>query len=408
MKKSLFFLACAAATLSMGAQQQVVKDAEKAMKSGKDYTVVYEMILPAMSNPATANDAATYYIPGKAGFNQYDKMLGQRQLGMLGDGGEVVMAEALMGGYENMMKALPLDTVLDAKGKVKTKYSKDILNVISGHYNDFTQVGVDLYNAKRFKDAYKAWMTFAEISENPAKYGVKLDLLQPDSVVANFIMNAALAAWQDSDNALAAKTFKEAAEKGYDKENVWQYGLATAIQADDPETLLYFANKGNELYGDTDNQYINSLINYYLKSEKYDEAIAYLDEAIAKKPEVSQYYALEGVIYESQDKMPEAMELYRNAVALDENNGLANYYYGRGLSIEAGKLADDFTGTEAEFRAYNEKELLPRYKEAIRILEKAYEYDENNRPYTLNLLEQLYYVTNDEAGMKSVEDRKNE
>ena len=39
MKKSMLFLACAAAAMSMSAQQQVVKDAEKAMKSGKDYTV---------------------------------------------------------------------------------------------------------------------------------------------------------------------------------------------------------------------------------------------------------------------------------------------------------------------------------------------------------------------------------
>lgn len=405
MKRTIFFLACATA-LTMSAQQQVVKEAEKAMKSGKDYATVYQLILPAMSDAETASEAITYFIPGKAGFNQYDNMLGKRQFGQLQPADEAVMAAALMGGYENFMKALPLDTVVDAKGKVKTKYSKDILNVITGHYNDFTQAGVDFYNAKQYDDAYKAWNTFAYISENPEKFNMKPEQVMPDSVVANFIMNAGLAAWQSGDNNLAAKTFMRAAEKGYDKENVWQYGLATAIQADEPEILYYFASKGNDLYGETDTQYINSLINYFLKSEKYDEAIKYLDEAIAKNPNGSQYYALEGIIYESKEDMPKAMSLYKKAVDINPNNGLANYYYGRGLSLETGKRADEFAGNEAEYSKFYNEVLLPGYKNAITYLEAAYEQDPNNRQNTLNLLEQLYYVTNDEAGMKSVTDRK--
>lgn len=406
MKKTLTILACAAAVMSMGAQQQVVKDAEKAMKSGKDFTVVAEMIAPAQSNPETAKDAAVYYIPGKAGFNQYDNMLGKRQLGMLKEGEEAVMAAALMAGYNNFVKALPLDTVVDAKGKVKTKYSKDIHNVISGHYNDFTQAGIDFYNNKDFKNAYDAWETFTYISENPAKFGMKPESVQPDSVVANFVMNAGLAAWQDGDNAKAARTFEKAAKKGYDKENVWQYGLATAIQSDQPEILYYFATEGNERFGDKDSQYINSLINFYLKAERYDEAIKYLENAIAQRPNASQYYALEGIIYESKENEEKAMELYKKAVTLDPNNGLANYYYGRGLSLEAGRLADAFEGTEAQFQKYYKTELLPRYEEAIKILEAAYDQDESNRSNTLNLLEQLYYVTNNEAGMDSVKERK--
>lgn len=403
MKKSLLFLALSVAAFTLNAQQQVVKEAEKAMKAGKDYTVVLEMIEPAMSNPETANDAAVYFIPGKAGFDQYDKMFGFKQFGKLPEEDEPTMALALIGGYDNFMKALPLDTVVDAKGKVKTKYSKQIKDIIKGHYNDFATAGVSLYNAKDFQNAYKAWMTFVDLTENGSKYDIPE---QPDSLAANFLMNSALAAWQMNDNALAAKTFMKAAQKGYEKENVWQYGLATAIQADEPEILYYFASTGNDRYGDQDTQYINSLINYYLKNEKYDEAIKYLDDAIAKKPNASQYYALEGILYESKGDNAKAMELYKKAVDLDANNGLANYYYGRGLSIEAGTMADEFTGSEAAFQTFYANELRPRYEQAIKILEAAYEQDENNRANTLNLLEQLYYVTNNEAGMESVKERK--
>lgn len=403
MKKSLFIIACAAATMTMSAQQNVVKEAEKAMKAGKNYTEVLAIITPAMTNPETSTNSTTFFIPGMAGFNQYDKMFGMQQLGRLNPEDESVMAAALMGGYENFIKALPLDTVVDAKGKVKTNHSKKIKDVIKGHYNDFTQAGINLYNAKNYQGAYDAWLTFVDLSDNADKYDITP---QPDSVVANFLMNGGLAAWQLGDNALASKTFRKAAEKGYDKETLWQYGLATAIAADAPEELTFFATTGNERYGDHDTQYINSLINNYLKQEKYDEAIRYLDEAIAKEPTSSQYYALEGIIYESKDDMPKAMELYQKAVDLDSKNGLANYYYGRGLSIEAGTMADNFNGNDAEYQKYYRTELLPRYQKAIKVLEDAYEQDPNNRSNTLNMLEQLYYVTNDEAGMNSVKDRK--
>lgn len=394
-------MACAATALSMSAQQSVVKDAEKAMKSGKPYTEVYQMILPAMSNPETEKEAATYYIPGKAGFTQYDNLIAPQQFGRLKEGEDMVMAVALLGGYDNFVKALPLDSVTDAKGKVKTKYSKDIVNQIAGHYNDFTAIGVTFYNAKDYKNAYRAWNTFVELSENADRFGIKA---ANDSTVANFLLNSGLAAWQDGDNALATRSFMKAAKKGYDKETAWQYGLATAIQANDEEALQYFATTGNERYGAEDTQYINSLINYYLKSEKYDDAIRYLDAAIAQNPSNGQYYALEGIIYESKNDDAKAMDLYKKAVELDPTNGLANYYYGRALSIEAGKMAD--AAPEAEINQIYREQLKPRYDEAIKVLEIAYENDKNNRSNTLNLLEQLYYVTNNEEGMDSVKQRR--
>lgn len=406
MKKTLFALACVGTVFAANAQVQVLKDAEKAMKSGKDYVAVYEMVLPAMSNPETAKEALTYYIPGKAGFQQYDQMLGLRQFGRLPENGEVIMSTALMGGYDNFMKALPLDTVVDAKGKVKTKYSKEIKNLISGHYNDFTQAGIDFYNAKDYQNAYNAWATFAKISENPEMFGVKAENLQPDSVVANFIMNAGLAAWQMGDNELASKTFKQAAEKGYDNENIWQYGLATAIQANQPDLLLYFANEGNNRYGDTDTQYINSLINFYLQNERYDDAINYLKEAVQKNPQGAQYYALEGIIYDAKDDLDTAKGLYEKAIALDPENGLGNYYLGRSLLLEASKLDDSFDGPNSQYEEFKNAKLVPLYKDAVVYLEKAYEVDPNNRDSALKMLEQLYYVLNDQQGMDSVNQRK--
>lgn len=403
MKKILLLTACAAVGMSLSAQQAVVKEAEKAMKSGKPYTEVLTIITPAMTNPETRNFVDVYYIPGKAGFKQYDELLGRRQLGMLKDGEEETMSVALIGGYENFIKALPLDSLPDEKGKIKPKRSKDIKSTIAGHYNDFAQTGAAFWNNKQYNDAYKAWDIFIDLSLNPERFNVKA---YPDSIVADYMFNRGLAAWQAENLEAATRSFRQAVDKGYDKAEVFQYGIATAQGAKLYDDLMFFATEGNNRYGDQDSQYINQIINYYLQSEKYDEAIQYLDKAIAENPNNGQYYALEGIIFDNQGQLDKAIETYRKGINLDPTNGLANYYLGRALLLRAGNMSDNYSGDALKFDEYKTAELDPIFTEAVGYLETAYKSDANNRGEILKALEVGYYNLNDEAGMESVKQRK--
>lgn len=406
MKKSFLALTCALAAFTMSAQNDVIKQAESAMKGKKDYNTVNQIIKPAQTNPETSSNAAVYYIPGKAAFNQYDKMLGLRQLGQLSKDDEVTMALVLTEGFDNFKKALPLDAVTDAKGKVKTKYTKDMQNVLIGHLNDLTVEGATLYNNGKYKDAYKSWMTFVEVEENPSFYGIEADKVYPDTVVADYLKNAGLAAYQDNDMALAAQSYKRAAEKGYAKEDVYKNGLSFAVNAKIPELIYFFASKGNEKFGDKDPFYINNLINYFLTNEKYDEAQQFLQNAINENPNVAQYYVLEGLILDEKKEADQAFELYKKALTLEPQNGLANFQLGRSLYLKADKLDTEFSGAPSAYPAFKEKELVPIYLEAIKYMEDAYKYDETNRHKALTLLEVLYYNTNNQAGMDSVKERK--
>ena len=407
MKKSLLILACAASVFTLGAQQSVVKEAEKAMKAGKTYNEVLSIMKPAMTDTETAEDVAVYYIPGKAAFNQYDKMLGLRQLKQLKSPEDTIqMGILLLNGFENFQKALPLDSKPDAKGKVKQKYTKDIYNVLAGHLNDLTVEGANLYNLGKYKDAYDLWMKFVEVESNPESIGLKPELVQPDDVVANFIQNAGLAAYQDKDYNLAAETFVKAAEKGYDKESFFHNGLSIAIQANNPEAIYYFASKGNAKYGHTDPFYINNLINYYLQNEKYDEALKYLDNAIVEDPENAQYFVLEGMIWDERGDLDKATDLYAQALKIEPENGLANFQYGSSLYRQADKKDNEFQGSPSKYDAFKQSEIIPLYLEAIKYMENAYKYDEYNKSKALTILEVLYYNTNNEEGMNSVKERK--
>ena len=373
MKKSLLILACMAAFVSVSAQ-------------------------------TPQDEAKAYYNTGKTAIKKYDDLLGKMKLGMLKDGENLQMAQSLMEAYDNFMLVLPLDSMPDAKGKVKPKYSKDIKNQIAGHYTDFTDAGVFFYNAKDYKNAIRTWDTFVELSENPGRFDIQA---MPDSTVAMYIWNSGLAAYEDQNNALAAKKLVQAAKKGYNKETLYQYGLQFAQMAQDDDALVFFATEGDKLYGKKDPRYINNMINYFLKNEKYDDALSYLQQAIDIDPNNAQYYALQGIIYESKKDFPKAMELYKKANEMDPENSLASLYYGLGLVNEANQLGDAFNGSQAQYDAYNRNELMPRYRQAVDILEKAYLIPENgNRGLILNNLEQIYYLLNDQAGMESVKERK--
>jgi tetratricopeptide (TPR) repeat protein len=180
--------------------------------------------------------------------------------------------------------------------------------------------------------------------------------------------------------------------------------MAVANGAKDNESLLEFASKGNDLYGADDSQFISQIVNYYLQTEKYDDAIVYLEKAISENPNNAQYYALSGIIYDNKNEREKAMSSYEKALSIDSENALANFYQGRSYALKAGTLSDEYTGSG--FNDFKAKTLDPLYKQSAELLEKAYKLDENLRSDALRLLEIVYYNLNDEAGMESVKTRR--
>lgn len=104
----------------------------------------------------------------------YDQCMAMLQLGK--DADKELMATSLMTAFNDFKVALPLDSVkqtnkdgsfkLDKKTglpKIKTEYSKDIAGILVGHHVDFNRVGSDLYNLKKYKEAYDAWGAYLEL-----------------------------------------------------------------------------------------------------------------------------------------------------------------------------------------------------------------------------------------------------
>lgn len=406
MKKlSLVAVALLAGVLTAPAQPQVLKDAERALKDGKTPAEVIAIITPAFSDPETSTLAQTYYIPGKAMFDEFDQLYALKQFNKLPEGGAIAMGNDLLGGYAFYMQALPLDSVKNEKGKVKTKYSKDIINTIAGHYGDYNQAAVDFWEAKQYMNAYMAWDCFINIVENPT-FAAKVANVPTDTVVGEIAFNQALAAWQADSLQLALNSFRFAQSKGYNKKTLYDYALAVAVSLGDDLTTFEVAKQGMEAYGSEDPTYIGYVINYYLQNKQFEQAFAMVDEAIASDPNNAQYYFIKGILYDNQDKKAEAKAEFRKAIDMDPENWQALLQYGRVLCEEAYALSDAAPTTAAEYEAYFNEKIVPLFKEAADYLEKSWNINSEN-PEALRYLENIYYNLHDDAMMQDVENRKN-
>lgn len=398
MKKVTVLCLGLMATMAAGAQVQLVKDAERAMKSGESAAKVAEIIKPAASNPETANDVQVYFIPGKAAFDEYDKLLGLKQFNKLPENGQVTMGQDLINGYMFFMQALPLDSVPDAKGKIKAKHSKDMINALAGHFWDYNGAAVDMWSAQDYKGAYDAWNIFMTLPKNPT-VAPKIMNLPADSIMGEISFNRGLAAWQCErlDDALAS--FDEAKRLGYSKKQLYDYAMGVAKLKNDSETALAWAREAQPIFGHDDATYTGEIINSYITRQDYDGAVAEIQKALKDEPDNSQYYWILGVIYQSKDDLANAKEAYAKALSIDGKNAKALTAYGWILAKEAGDAADAMpaTATEADY----EKKIYPIYREAASYLERALEINDEDID-TLRTLENVYYNLKDNANTERI------
>lgn len=409
--KKISLLAIAALTVfSASAQKDVVKAAERAYKASDEPAAeVIKIITPALSDPETKDQADTWFFPGAASFKNYDHLLGLKQFGKLPENGNTTMGQNLIDGYNYFVKALPLDSLPDEKGKVKPKRSKSIMGTFIGHMGDYVNMGVELYQAGDYGRAYEVWKIFGTLPQYPdVKKGLNKDML-PDSLFAEIAFNEALAAWQNENLEGALAAFTKAKNLGYKKKSLYDNAIAVASQLKNDQALLTFAEEAIPLYGKDDPMYIGQVANYYLTNKQLDKAFDVINKAIELDPENAQYYVIRGVLYENRETSPEMKALakadYEKAMGLDAKNAQAVFNYGRMIYDEALTLADAAPTRQDEYQTYYTEKLRPLYLQAAEVIENAYNLNPDNTD-TLRYLETIYYQLNDEAKLNDVKARK--
>lgn len=321
MKKLMTIALCFAAIGSMSAQKATVDAAKKA--AGKNLEEARSLINQAKANPETANDVNTYYIAGKIEFDAFDKDYSASMINPAA-ADALAMGQELLNGYENFVKALPLDQLPNEKGQVKPKYTKDILNKIAGHANDYFKAGADFFNAgKQYPEAYQSFMIYADMPDQEFMQAQKLELPASDRGTAYY--NAGLAAWTGDKVLESADAFRKARNVGYEDKEAFIYELAcwqniaqrdSTMEETAKNKIIEVATDGYKKFGVQEPVFISNIVNFLVLDGKYDEAIANVSELLESNPDNAGLYGLRGFVYDRKGDNDASVADYRKAAAL--------------------------------------------------------------------------------------------
>ena len=218
---------------------------------------------------------------GNKEFSEYDKMLLKQQIDPASvDANQ--MGQTLLNGYGLLMKALPLDSVPNAKGKVNPKNSKKIVNTILGHANDFFNVGGSLFNSQHYyPQAYEAFMVYADMPGVAAlaKSGEQIN----ESQRATAYFNAGLAAYSGNEVTKSAEAFKKARLNNYEQPEAYIYEIAcwqsmmqkdSTLEVQAQRNINEIAKAGFDKFGIAQPVFLNNLVNSMITDNKGAEALA--------------------------------------------------------------------------------------------------------------------------------------
>lgn len=418
MKKITILGLCLAAVFSTSAQMNLVKESErefKKVKSYGEYQNALKMITPAFSNPESDKNAQTFAVPGLAGFALYDNLYGQKQFGQ--DVNLVDMSNALMDGYDYSMKALALDTVpvLDKAGQpkigkngapeVKTKYSKELVSKICGHFSDYSNAGSIYWSEKDYKKAYNAFNVYLSIPENP-RFGKDAPKALPDSTAAEFEMYCAYAAMNAEMLPQALAAFDKMVELGGVRDTVaYDFAFNAAYQSDkDYPRMLKYTQQAYEKFGDANLRFLELLVNIHIDQKEYDLARQLLTDAIAKDPNNAGYYFSLGFLNQASGDTSAAKDAFKKCIDLNPQHARGLLAYASILAQEFDKADGDASAkmTQAEYNKYFAETLKPMLQEIARYCEASYAADEEMTD-ALRTLRQVYYRLNDAENLKRVE-----
>ncbi len=389
MKKFSLFGICLATGMTLSAQADLVKDVDHALKESKpNYEAIANQIKPALTDPSTMNLPQPWYLAGKANFGLYDDLYIQEQLGNALDTDKKKKAgQAIIDGYGCYFTAIPLDQQPDAKGKVKPKYTKEMIKTLKNNYAQLKNAGVFLFEAQDFKGAYDAWEIYVKLPDNELLGKDKFDG-DPDTIVGNMMYYQLLSALSADMNAEALAKVEQIEKTGYRNIDVYVYGIEAARRLEDTTAMMALAHKGYDLYGTQNIQFIGQLINEKLDQNDFAGCQSLCEQAIASTDDVAvkaQLYDILGIVYEQQDQNDKAIECFDKAIELSPEQGKNYYDKGRIIYNKAVQLEETLDASQID------AQVNPLLLQAAELFEKAYGLDEVNMTKVPNLLYRVYY-----------------
>ncbi|WP_297125186.1 lipopolysaccharide assembly protein LapB [uncultured Porphyromonas sp.] len=373
------------------AQTSNVRGADRLSDGSKpNYPEARNLIQQAIENPETKDDPKTWYT---AGLIEERAFTGENQKSLKGEPQDLPnMYKALLAMHEYYQKTYEIDHQPNDKGKVRPKFEKKISKAYEDNLLYYINAGGYYMEQKDFKNALKAFQAFREIKRSPLFEGDKIAQPDSNSMMVDFF--AIITAYQAGDKQLAIQYGEELKGNGYRQNEVYQILAQTYIEEGDTANYITTMREGLKLFP-KEPYYSVNLINTYIVQNKYDEARAFLTQAIELNPENPQLYDVMGKLYEESNE-EEAIKWFSKALEVDPNYVESLCNIGRIYYNKAVEVSDKEEGGMAAAQE-KRKALLNK---ALPYLEKAYSINPDASYY---LLGNIYYALGDNAKYEEIQ-----
>lgn len=350
MKKSALCIALvlSAFTLANAQKANVNKVSNMLITEPINYEEARSLIAEAKEDPTTADDAKTWYVAGRIGYQQ---AYAQRNMWYLGQPFDATVAgQGLDEMFQNYVAADQRDGVPDKKGNLKYKQRKKIMGDFKEMLDFYTLAGSYLYQESKYDEAYTVFSEYAQIVDLPMFSENEKTSIKVDSLYNQAKYFAALAAIQAQKVDLAMPLLEEIIKTDY-KENIGVYVLLADQYLAQADTTKYVSLL-NEAIGryPTSAELIGTLVNFYVGSGDYAKAIQYLDELIAGDPANTEYLGVKAELLTQQGEFDAAKQILNNALETKQGDPHLTFLLGRTWAFEGDhiqELAMDLTDNNA-------------------------------------------------------------
>ena len=313
MKRVLFSMVLLLAASLTFAQEKSVKEAKSIANEVKpDFAKAEQLINGALTNPETKDNAETWDVAGFVQKRINEKEMENAYLRKPYDTLKVYNSALNMCKY--YFKCDELAQVPNEKGKIKNKYRKPNSAAILAARPNLINGGIQYFNQDKNKEAFDFFATYVDIAANPMFE--KENLLQTDTVLPQIAYYASLAAAKMEDYPNVLKYAPYAKE---DKE-VGKYAMefiSTALKAQG-DTVKWIASLKDGIQKYPEHSFFfGHLIDYYSNNNKYDEAMQFADDMLAKDPTNTFYLYVKGYLYHNMKDYDKAIEFYQKTIDVD-------------------------------------------------------------------------------------------
>ena len=397
MKKTLIMAALVLISAGCFAQKANVKKAKNlALQETPDFSGARAAINEALSNDETKDLADTWYTAGLIGYQELSKENEKTYLGQARD--EKRAGEAVVESFDYWMKAADLagQKVLDKKGNEvladKKTYALLQKKVLEYYKNqELVKYGIYLNDQRDFATAYGVFQRHLSIPELSLMQNEKLQKEMPkDSIYDQYKYYTAIFAIQAEMHPEAIAVLEEMKDGNYESITVNQFLYQEYVNVQDTANYVRVLQNAVVRFPQ-EPWFLQNLINHYIFSGQEQEAINYLDQAIAREPNVAQYHLIKGNLNENQKNYEAALADFDRALAIDPTMADAEAGKGRVYYNQAVKMNED-AALIADAKEYKKalEEMNAMFRQSMPFFEKAHELAPDNRDYMITL-RGLYY-----------------